>query len=120
VEIWIASAGGGRTDNLESLDDWLKGVPKLAGQVRMSGPAPQVGELGALSDALVVAVGSGGVLSVLATSLHAWLSQPRRSDVRIRVQGSGGRVAEIDANRVDATQIEGILRQVLDFGSQSE
>ena len=47
----------------------------------------KAGELGALGDALVVAVGAGGVLPVLATSLYAWLSQPRRSDVRIRIQG---------------------------------
>ena len=45
----------------------------------------------------MAAVSSGGALSVLAASLYAWLSQPRRSDVRIRVQGDTGRAVEIDA-----------------------
>jgi len=120
VEVRLSLAGGGRNDELESLDDWLRGEPKLAGRVTMSGPAPQAGELGALADALVVAVGAGGVLPVLATSLHAWLSQPRRSDVRIRIQGRGGRVAEIAADRIDAAQAEHLLRQVLDFESQGQ
>jgi hypothetical protein len=56
--------------------------------------------MGALGDALVVAVGAQGTLSVLALSLKAWLSQPRRSDVRIRVENGDGRVVEIDAHNV--------------------
>jgi cysteine synthase len=73
--------------------------------------------MGAAVDALVVAVGSGGTLSVLATSLRAWLCQPRRSDVWIRVQDASGTVLNIAADRVDAQQADGLLRQALDFGS---
>jgi hypothetical protein len=120
MEVRVSLADDGRIDELESLNDWLKGEPQLAGRIRVSRAAPAQGELGSLSDALVVAVGSGGTLSVLAASLHAWLSRPRRSDVRIRVQGSDGRVAEIAADRVDPQQAETLLRQVLEFGSASE
>jgi hypothetical protein len=74
---------------------------------------PGEGELGALADVLVVAVGSGGALSVLATSLKAWLAQPRGSDVVIRVQRDGGQTVEIDANRIDGERIDALLRQVL-------
>ena len=38
----------------------------------------------------MIAVGSGGALTALATSLRGWLTQPRRSDVRIRVTGEAG------------------------------
>jgi hypothetical protein len=62
---------------------------------------------------LVVAVGSGGALSVLAASLKAWLAQPRRSDVRIRVQRDGGETVEIDASRIDGKRVDSLLRQAL-------
>ena len=120
MKVLVSLAGSRQAEALESLDDWLKDEPRLAGRVRMSGNVPGEGELGALGEALVVAVGSGGTLSVLATSLHAWLSQPRRSDVRIRVQGDNGRIAEIAADRIDAAQAEALLRQALDFGSPEE
>lgn len=68
----------------------------------------------------MAAVSSGGALSVLAASLYAWLSQPHRSDVRIRVQDENGRAVEIDADRVDAQQAEVLLRQALDFGRPGE
>ena len=120
MEARISLVGGNPAANLESLDDWLQGEPELAGRVRVSAPVPREGELGALAEVLVAAVGSGGALSVLATSLHAWLSQPRRSDVRIRVQGENGRAVEIDADRVDPLQAEVLLREALDFGRPEE
>jgi Effector Associated Constant Component 1 len=116
MEARISLAGGAQPGDLESLDEWLTGEPELAGRVRLSAPVPREGELGALAEVLVAAVGSGGAVSVLATSLRAWLSQPRRSDVRIRVQGESGRVVEIAADRVDAQQAEVLLRQALDSG----
>lgn len=113
MDVRISLADGGRGGGLESLSDWLRGEPELAGRIDVTGDKPRPGELGALADALVVAVGSGGTLSVLATSLKTWLSQPRRSDVRIRVQGETGRVVEIVADRVDGGRIEALVRQAL-------
>jgi hypothetical protein len=113
VEVRVSLAGGDVAGELESLDDWLQGEPELAGRVKMPTPAPRRGELGALADVLVVAVGSGGTLSVLAASLHAWLSQPRRSDVRVRVQRGEGRVVEIDAHRIAAEQVGALVRDAL-------
>jgi hypothetical protein len=113
VEVRISFPGGNRVAELESLDGWLRVEPELAGRVSVAGPEPGAGELGVLGDALVVAVGSGGTLSVLAMSLKAWLSQPRRSAVRIRVQCGGGKAVEIDADRVDVKDVEDLLRQAL-------
>jgi hypothetical protein len=50
---------------------------------------------------------------VLATSLKAWLAQPRRSDVRIRVQRDDGQTVEIDASRVDGERVDALVRQAL-------
>jgi Effector Associated Constant Component 1 len=117
VEVRVSLIGANTALELESLADWLCGETELAGWVSMSGPRPREGELGALAEVLVVAVGSGGTLSVLAASLRAWLSQPHRSDVRIRVQADGGRVLDIAGDRVDA---EALLRQALAFGMAEE
>jgi hypothetical protein len=113
VKVRISLAGGDQAAELESLSDWLRGEPELAGRIGMAGANPRVGELGTLSDALVVAVGAGGTLSVLASSLAAWLSQPRRSGVHIRVQGETGRVVEVDADGVSGERVEALVREVL-------
>jgi hypothetical protein len=108
---------------LESLDDWLRGEHSLAGRVRLTGPTPRVGELGAVTDALVVAIGSGGAISVvgaaLAGALKGWLSLSRRSDVSIKIHRADGNSVEIDAKRVKAgdVDIEAAIRKALDLGS---
>lgn len=116
MEVRISCAGGDRAAGLESLGDWLRGEPSLAGRLRFSGPAPGEGELGAIADALVVAVGSGGMLSVLASSLKAWLTRPRGSDVRVRIQVDAGRMIEINASRIDGDRVDELIRQA--FGNR--
>jgi hypothetical protein len=113
VEVRISCVGRDRAAGVESLSDWFRGEPELAGRLQLAGPLPGEGELGALADVLVVAVGSGGALTVLATSLKAWLAQPRRSDVRIRVQRDDGQTVEIDASRVDGERVDALVRQAL-------
>jgi hypothetical protein len=61
----------------------------------------------------MVAVGSGGAATVLATSLKTWLAHPRRSDVRIRIEGADGREVVIDAKRASIDDLQGLVRQVL-------
>lgn len=112
MEVRVSLVGDDVAGELESLDDWLRGEPELAGRVKMLAPMPKFGELGALADVLVVAVGSGGTLSVLAAALHAWLSQPRRSDIRVRIK-RGDDVVEIDGHRVGAEQVSALVREAL-------
>ena len=98
-------------------------APGRAGASRetpFAGPLPGEGELGALADALVVAVGSGGTLLALATSLKAWLAQPHGQHVRIRVRRDGGETVEIDADRIDAEQADALLRQALGVRASKE
>src|ERR1700744_3844740 len=99
MEVRISVVGNNLAD-LEALDDWLRQERELAGRVKISAVRPRESQLGAVSDALVVAVGSGWSLTVLAASLKAWISVPRHSDVRIRIHGANGRVVEIDADRI--------------------
>ena len=73
--------------------------------------------MGAVSDALIVAVGSGGVLTALASSLSVWLRH-RHSDVEIEVTGDDGRHVRIEGRRV--TDVVGLVQQALGDPGRSE
>ncbi|MGW6738100.1 effector-associated constant component EACC1 [Streptomyces sp. NPDC055013] len=111
IRLSLSVEGDDSDQGLAALYQWLGSEPELRGLVKGSG-TPRPGELGSLTDALIVAVGGGGALSVLAASLKAFLALPRRSDVRIVVRGTAdGRTVEIDAKRVD--DVEELVRQAL-------
>jgi Effector Associated Constant Component 1 len=120
VEVRISCVGSDPADGIESLSDWLHGERELSGRLRLAGPAPRENELGVLADVLVVAVGSGGTISVLAASLKAWLAQPHKPDFRIRVQGTDGQSVDIDAKRTDVTSVITLLREALDGQAAEE
>ncbi|MFD0686050.1 effector-associated constant component EACC1 [Actinomadura fibrosa] len=113
MDLRISITENDQASTLESLADWLRGEPDLAGRARLEAPPPRPGEMGSAVDALMVAVGSGGVVSVLASSLKVWLAQPRRSDIRLLVQSEPGQKIEIEAKRVSREDIEGLLRHAL-------
>ncbi|MFD7414829.1 effector-associated constant component EACC1 [Kitasatospora purpeofusca] len=109
----ISVTGGETVAEAESLTDWLRGEPGLTG-VTLTGRPPGPGEMGSVLDAVTVALGAGGALSVLASSLRVWFAQPRRSDVRLKIRRIGGGTVEIDAKRVRAGDLEAILRAALE------
>jgi len=110
VKVTLSVVGQDPAEDLADLTDWLTQEPELRGLVSAIPAAAKVGELGVLSDALVVAVGGGGTVSVLAASLKALLAQPRRSDVKIVIANTDGRRVEIDARRIP--DVEALVRQV--------
>ncbi|MEU6280490.1 hypothetical protein [Streptomyces sp. NPDC047028] len=97
----------------ESLTDWLRGDAGLAGRVRLTGSEPVDGHLGTALDTVTVLLGAGGPLTVLASCLRAWITQPRRSDVRLEIRREGGPTVEIDAKRVAAEDVAELLREAL-------
>lgn len=111
MKVQLSVQGDKPVEGLEELSDWLRLESELRGLISSGAAVPGPGELGALSDILMVAVGSGGALSVLAASLKTFLAQPRRSDVRIVVTSPSGRRVELDAKRVG--NVEELLRQTL-------
>ncbi|MFD0274401.1 hypothetical protein ACFVHB_10905 [Kitasatospora sp. NPDC127111] len=118
MDVHIAVTGERTAAEAESLADWLRGEPGLAG-VTLTGAKPAPGELGSVADLVTVAAGAGGALTVLAASLRTWFAQPRRSDVRLKIRRPGGETVELDAKRVRGEDVAAILRHVLD-GSASE
>ncbi len=114
MELRVSLGGAGDMAALESLDAWLRDEPRLAGRVRPLPSPPKPGEMGALAEALLVAVGSGGALSVLASAISSWLAQPRRSDIQVRVEVPGERIVEVGGDRISAAEVESLLREAMD------
>jgi len=96
---------------LRSLTHWLEREDELRGTFEVESRPVGADEMGVLSDTLVVAVGGGGAVTVLANSLSVWLRQ-RRSDVRIEVTSASGTKVSVTAERVEdaAAVIETVLR----------
>lgn len=105
MELYVhcEDAAGG----LDELAEWLGAETRLRGWVTRGSRTPAPDTLGA-DDVLVVAVGSGGALSVLTASLKTFLSLPRRSDIRIVVTSKDGSKVEVDAKRV--ADVEALMR----------
>ncbi|MFI5530517.1 hypothetical protein ACIA8O_18445 [Kitasatospora sp. NPDC051853] len=117
MEAWISVRGGDDpVHELRELDAWLNDEPELRGKVRPRAARPGHGELGAPYDVLIAAIGSGGVVTVLAGSLHGYLTRPRGADVRISVSAPDGRSVEVEAQRVE--DVEALLRQVIAASSE--
>jgi hypothetical protein len=102
---------------LEDLTTWLYGEGDLRGLVRPARPAPGPGEMGSLTDALIIAVGARGALTALAGSLRAWFAQPRRSKVTLRIPTGPDTFLEIDADRVKSPDLERMLEMGLHASS---
>lgn len=101
-------------DALEALTGWLKDEG-MAGSVRLVRQAPADGQMGGMVDALTVAVGAGGSVSVLASALRTWLSQPRWSKVNVKVvvRPDGGREVEIGSDGIKSADLETVLEHAL-------
>jgi hypothetical protein len=69
------------------------------------------GAMGPVTDAVLVALGGGGIGAVLLQTLGEWL-RSRKSDVSVRLTGPKATV-EINVSSVDAPdKVENILRQL--------
>ncbi|MBW5252216.1 hypothetical protein JGS39_25005 [Streptomyces sp. P01-B04] len=109
LHLWVEATDP--VEELEDLEDWLSQESELRGRVKPAPAIPAAGELGGLPEVLVAALGAGGVASALATSLSAYLSQPRRRSVRIRMKGPQG--VEVEVNAQSAGDAERLLQIAL-------
>ncbi|MEW2088355.1 hypothetical protein AB0932_01430 [Streptomyces sp. NPDC006682] len=112
VEAQISVTEVDELKQLESLDSWLRLDSNFRGRTRLSG-TPSEGDLGTAVELLAVAIGSGGVISVLATSLSTWLQQPKKTDITLKVTGPNGTTVEIDAKRATPQEVTELLNKAL-------
>jgi hypothetical protein len=119
-QIQISVKDADQVEDLEALDQWLRDEPELRGLIERSAAVPKPGELGALSDALVAAVGAGGAISVLASSLKVFFSQPAGARVHLTVSRPDGTTAELDADRVRRRSVPQLVKLLLEAGSDAD
>lgn len=112
VDLLLSLGGVDVVQELAELQTWLRQEPEFRGCVEAVAHQPGVGELGTLPGVLSVTLGSGSALAALAASLKVFLSQPRRSDVRITIKDAAGRMVEIDAKRVN--DVEALMQSAFD------
>ncbi|MEV7232193.1 hypothetical protein AB0M79_35085 [Polymorphospora sp. NPDC051019] len=82
---------------LLSLGRWLADEAELRGHVTTRHGSPSEGEMGTVTDVLIVAVASGGALTVLSGSIATWLRQ-KKSDISVEIAYPDGRVQRITAS----------------------
>jgi len=89
-------------------------VRNVGGPVDLRQVDPKPGEMGSLSDALVVAAGSGGAITALAGALVSWLRH-RTTDVTVKITRPDGGALEVDGKRVrgvDAQQLSAMIEEL--------
>jgi hypothetical protein len=98
VDIQVA-AGQYSDEELRSLHEWLCDETSIGpGRVKYDGIDTGPQQMGAVSDTLIVVLGSGGAGAVLARSVDTWLRQ-RTTDVKLKITQKG-RSLEVSAGKV--------------------
>jgi len=103
----------GSADDLFQLLEWFNDDDELRGRVRLPPSQVRSGQMGDLYDVLVVAVGTGGIASALATSLTTWFTV-RRSDIAVTLKIDGHTEITVDAKRIKTPEITEALRHMLE------
>lgn len=92
ISVRISVSGAEQDRELGSLEDWLRGYPGLRDcPIRRLAAMPKPVETGAVSEVLVVALGSSGSVAALATALPAWPGY-RVNDLTVKLRGPSGTV----------------------------
>jgi hypothetical protein len=110
VEILVGGLHG--DDRGRELIDWLRRKDRLRGHVQFSPATIVPGRMGAVTDTIAIAVGTGGGGAVLACALVAWISH-RTIDVKLTPTRPDGTELSVDAHRVDDAQA--LLAGIADF-----
>ncbi|AHH16645.1 hypothetical protein NONO_c18450 [Nocardia nova SH22a] len=108
----------GDIDELFGLVDWFDDDDELRGRVRRLSTPIRPGEMGGVTDVLVVALGTGGIASVLAQSLTAWFTH-RRSDITLTLSAGETQVT-VDAKRVKTPEVAQALQALLEQANKSQ
>lgn len=122
MDVLFSFSGSDSAGALESLSRWLRGDPSFGGRVRTIRSAPEPGQLGLPPEALAVALGSGGAVTMLASSLASslktWLGRPRGARLRLRIR-EGEREVDIELSnleRADASELGKMLLERVQDG----
>jgi hypothetical protein len=91
----------GSDDDVRQLAGWLRDEEELRGRVTLAQSPVRPGEMGGVTDAVVVAMTSG-TAGVVVTSLFTWLSRRREAErVSVTVESGTGEKAVITCGSAD-------------------
>lgn len=106
----------GDPSELSSLYAWLQRDDEFRGQVKAVSAELKPGEMGGVTDALTVMLGSGTAVA-LAGTLTGWLSARR---TRICVDfGSGDKACKVEIDTRNAAVASRLLQEALEAGRES-
>jgi hypothetical protein len=112
--IEIRAVGTG--EDMRALRAWLGREDDLRGRVGLLEQPLKAGHMGGITEAVTVAVSSGGVATVTVRSVFAWLSQRERGHhVRLTLQDDSGRRANVEFDGLQDS--EPVIEKVFDFFS---
>jgi hypothetical protein len=115
VDVTITVGGETTAEELYSLRRWLIGEDELRGEVRVVERPPDPGKLGSLPDALVIALGPGGVGAVLASAVIAWIRH-RTGDVSLEMTCPDGSSVQVQGRRLRGLTADDVSAQVERLG----
>ncbi|MFE3542898.1 hypothetical protein ACFXK0_08010 [Nocardia sp. NPDC059177] len=103
----------GSADDLFRLKDWLNGTDELRGRVTLPPSRIRPGEMGGLTEVLVVTLGAGGIAPVLIQSLTGWLTA-RRSDISLTLKTGEHTELTVDLKRIKQPEVAQTLQAMLE------
>lgn len=110
----VAVDGDNARAALESLFDWLRHEEVLRGHIQLRPSTVTPETMGAFDETLLVVLGSGGAVSVLARSLTEWVKQ-RTSDVQLTLKRPNGETISVDGRRIrDLAALTDIVSRFVD------
>jgi hypothetical protein len=95
-----------------SLYEWLRAEDELRGLVALTRGKPKPGQMGDLASIITVAIGSGGIASVVINSFGTWLTQRQNRQITVKVTTKSGGSIEISGK--DRVEIEALLKDAID------
>ncbi|MGW4243007.1 effector-associated constant component EACC1 [Nocardia sp. NPDC004722] len=109
----IRLVGGNAQRELTDLVAWLSREDDFRGRVSLERPPVQPGDMGAVTDVLVVAFGAQGLGAALAASLTVWIKH-RRPSADIEVTRGAHRNVKISVTDLPASEVADLLRKALE------
>ena len=110
----ISMDGTTTNDELRAWGTFLSGEDELRGRIEYVEAPLTPNHLGTVTDAITVAVGSAGALTILARAVVAFV-QSRRSDHSIHMSRPDGGDIRVEAKRIksaNASQIRELVEQL--------
>jgi phosphatidate phosphatase APP1 len=103
---------------VSSLHEWLRSEDELRGLIGLTRGKPKPEQMGDLTSIITIAIGSGGIASVVLNSLTTWLTQRQNRQVTVKVTTKNGASVEVTGN--DRAEVEALLKKAINGVSDTE